>query len=433
MTTNPTSSTKKVFSSYQVFMIVILALLQFSIIVDFMVLSPLGAILMPKLHMQPNQFGMVVSGYAFSAGISGILAAGFADKFDRKKLLLFFYTGFIAGTLLCATAPNFHFLLIARIVTGLFGGVIGSISFAIITDIFAMEVRGRVMGFVQMALSASQVLGMPIGLLLANKFSWHAPFWMLVVFCTVVLILMIRFMKPVTGHLAAKHDVNPIRHLFKTVSNRQYLLAFGTTTLLATGGFMLMPFSSAFTTNNVGITMDHLTWIYLVTGISAMIIGPNIGKLSDKIGKFPVFVAGSLLTIITVVIYCNLGITPLGIVMLINVIMFAGISGRMIASSALFTAVPSMQDRGAFMSINSSVQQIAGGIGAVIGGLIVVQTPSGKLQHYDTLGYVVVCTSLITVFMMYLLNKMVQRIMAARAQATQHAQAPQPAPVAKPA
>ncbi|NML21878.1 MFS transporter [Pseudoflavitalea sp. G-6-1-2] len=433
MTTNPTSPKKKVFSSYQVLMIVILALLQFTIIVDFMVLSPLGAILMPQLHMQPNQFGAVVSGYAYSAFISGILAAGFADKFDRKKMLVFFYIGFIAGTLLCATAPNFHFLLIARIVTGLFGGVIGSISFAIITDIFAMEVRGRVMGFVQMALSASQVLGLPIGLFLANRLSWHAPFWMLVIFCSLVLIMIIRFMKPITGHLVVKHDVNPFRHLAKTVTNRQYLLAFGTTTLLATGGFMLMPFSSAFSTNNLGITLDQLTWIYLATGISALLIGPQIGKLSDKIGKLSVFIAGSTLTIITVVIYCNLGVTPLGIVMAISVVMFAGISARMIASSALFTAVPSMQDRGAFMSLNSSVQQLAGGTGAIIAGYIVVQTPSGKLQHYDTLGYVVVCTSLITIFMMYLLNKMVKRIMAARAQASQNAQAAQPAPVARPA
>lgn len=169
------AKTKKVFTSYQVFTIAILAFLQFTVVLDFMVISPLGAMLMDQLDISTSRFGIVVSAYAFSAGISGLLAAGFADKFDRKRFLLFFYVGFMAGTILCATAPNYHFLLIARIVTGTFGGVIASVSFSIITDLFALNVRGRVMGFVQMAFATSQVLGLPIGLVLANQYDWHAP------------------------------------------------------------------------------------------------------------------------------------------------------------------------------------------------------------------------------------------------------------------
>ncbi len=170
---------ERVFTSYQVFVIVVLSLLQFTVILDFMVLSPLGAILMEKLNVTTAQFGLVVSAYAFSAGASGLLTAGFADKFDRKKILLFFYTGFILGTVLCAMAPSYQLLLGARIITGIFGGVIGSVSFAIITDLFEVEKRGRVMGFVQMSFAASQVMGLPIGLYLANHFGWHAPFWMI--------------------------------------------------------------------------------------------------------------------------------------------------------------------------------------------------------------------------------------------------------------
>ncbi|MBY0425715.1 MAG: MFS transporter, partial [Cytophagales bacterium] len=147
---------KKGFTSYEIFVIAIIAFIQFTVILDFMVLSPLGAILLKELNISTAQFSVVVSAYAFSAGASGLLAAGFADKFDRKKLLLFFYSGFVGGTALCAIAPNYEFLLIARIVTGIFGGVIGSISFAIITDLFKMEFRGRVMGFVQTAFAASQ-------------------------------------------------------------------------------------------------------------------------------------------------------------------------------------------------------------------------------------------------------------------------------------
>ena len=150
---------------YQKFVIAVLAFLQFTIILDFMIISPLGAMMMPTLHITPQQFGLAVSSYAFSAGVSGLLAAGFADRFDRKRLLLFFYAGFMLGTLLCALASTYPMLLVARIVTGLFGGVIGSVVLAIATDLFPLEMRGRVMGFIQTAFAASQVLGLPAGLL----------------------------------------------------------------------------------------------------------------------------------------------------------------------------------------------------------------------------------------------------------------------------
>lgn len=405
----------KVFSSYQVFMIAVLALLQFTIILDFMVLSPLGALLLDELHLSTAQFGRVVSAYAFSAGVSGILAAGFADRFDRKKLLLFFYAGFVLGTALCAMATDYHFLLIARIVTGLFGGVIGSVSFAIITDIFAMQVRGRVMGFVQTAFAGSQILGLPVGLFLANQWGWHAPFWMIAGFALVLGIVIFARMKPVTAHLSgATQRINPFLHLFRTITNSRYAFAFATTTFIATGGFMMMPFSSAFTTNNLGISVHDFPIIYGVSGIFAMAFGPLLGKLSDKIGKYPVFLLGTIITAVMVLIYVHLGITPLWLLILVNVLMFAGISSRMISSSALMTAVPEMHDRGAFMSINASVQQIAGGIGAFVAGLIVVRAPSGRLEHFDTLGYVVICAMLVVLTMMYFLNKLVKQILATR-------------------
>ena len=166
-------------TGYQKFIIAVLAFLQFTIILDFLVLSPLGAVLLPQLHVAASQFGLLVSVYAFSASFSGLLTAGFADKFDRKKLLLFFYSGFILGTVLCGVAQSYHFLLAARIITGLFAGVIGSTGMAIATDLFPLEQRGRVMGVVQTALAASQVLGLPVGLYLSNKWNWHAPFLMI--------------------------------------------------------------------------------------------------------------------------------------------------------------------------------------------------------------------------------------------------------------
>jgi predicted MFS family arabinose efflux permease len=399
----------KIFSSYEVFVIAILSLLQFTVILDFMVLSPLSAILLEELHITTKQFGLVVSAYAFSAGAAGLLTAGFADKFDRKKLLMFFYTGFIIGTIFCAIAPTYHLLLAARIITGIFGGVIGSVSFAIITDLFKMEVRGRVMGFVQMAFAASQVLGLPIGLLLATHYNWHAPFWMIAGAGIILGIVMATKLKPVDKHLHLNIDHNAFRHLFATLTRPDYAKAFFATTLLATGGFMLMPFGAAFSVNNLGITVKQLPIIYLVTGICSIIFGPLVGKLSDKIGKFKIFCLGSAVSITMVLIYCNLGTTPLWELIVLNVILFVGITSRMISSSALLTAVPDAKDRGAFMGLNASVQQVSGGIASIVAGLIVIQTSSGKLEHYDILGYVVVASMLIAILMLYYLDKRVQK------------------------
>jgi predicted MFS family arabinose efflux permease len=263
------------------------------------------------------------------------------------------------------------------------------------------------MGFVQMAFAASQVLGIPVGLLLANHFGWHAPFLMITAFGVLLGIVIMVYMKPVTAHLQIRSEKNAFTHLFATVAEPRYVLAFAATTLLATGGFMLMPFASAFTTHNLGISVDDLPLLYGITGIFSIIFGPLAGRLSDRFGKFNIFVAGSLITMTTVAIYTNLGTTPFALVTMINVLMFLGVSSRMISASALTTAVPAPQDRGAFMSINSSVQQISGGIGSAVAGLIVVQTSTGALKHYNYLGDVVIGAMIITIIMMRFVNKMV--------------------------
>lgn len=401
-------STSAGFTGYQKFIIAILAFLQFTIILDFMILSPLGAILMPALKVTTVQFGAVVSGYAISAGLSGFLTAGFADRFDRKKMLLFFYGGFILGTFLCGIAPNYEFLLGARIVTGLFGGVIGSIVFAILTDLFPMQQRGRVMGYLQTAFAASQVLGLPAGLYLSNHWGWHMPFMMIVVISLIAGVFIVLYMKPINAHLALQTDKKAYQHLLHTIQVPKYLLAFAATALLSIGGFMIMPFSSAFTVNNLGIHQDQLPIIYLITGIASILIGPLVGKASDSFGKFNVFIFGSLVSMVMVMVYTHLGVTPLITVILVNTVMFVGIFSRMIPSQALMSAIPTPANRGAFMSISSSLQSLAGGLGSIIAGLIVVQEADGMIRHFETIGYVMVGLSLFTLVMMYLINRMVQ-------------------------
>ena len=350
------------FTGYQKLLVALLALLQFTIILDFMVLSPLGDILMKSLDITPSRFGLVVSSYAFSAGASGILAAGFADKFDRKKLLLFFYTGFIVGTLACALATSYHLLLVARIVTGLFGGVIGSVILAIITDLFQLKQRGRVMGFVQMAFAASQVLGIPVGLYFANLWGWHSSFLMIVCLAIIIWIVIALKVRPINKHLALQTDKNAFLHLWHTISNRHYQAGFLATAFLSVGGFMLMPFGSAYLVNNIGITQQDLPMVFMFTGISSIVIMPLIGRLSDRINKFLLFCIGSALAIVMINIYTNLPPIPLWEVIVINMILFMGIISRMIPATTLTTSLPAMKERGAFMSINASLQQMAGAI-----------------------------------------------------------------------
>lgn len=397
------------FSGYQKSIIVLLALLQFTIILDFMIISPLGDILLKSLNLNTAQFGSVVSAYAISAGVSGFLAAGFADRFDRKKLLLFFYTGFIIGTAFCAAAYNYHTLLLARIVTGVFGGVVGSISMAIITDVFSLRQRGRVMGFVQMAFAGSQILGVPVGLILANRWGWHATFIMVVGLAIVIGIMVVLKLKPLTEHLKLQRDKTPLQHLWHTIQKKHYRIGFLATAMLSLGGFMLMPFTSAFMVNNVHMAQTDLPVIFLFTGLSSIIIMPLVGRISDRIDKYKIFVVGSFIAMIMVLIYTNLTPIPIWGVIVINMVLFMGIMSRMVPATALNSAVPEIYDRGAYMSINSSLQQMAGGFAAMFAGMVVVQnTPTGPLEHFNILGWVMVGIMIWCLYLVYRVNQLIQ-------------------------
>jgi predicted MFS family arabinose efflux permease len=406
------------FSSYQKFVVGVLAFLQFGIILDFMLISPLGAIIMPGLAIGPTQFGLIVSGYAFSAAISGLLTAGFADRFDRKKLLLFFYAGFIAGTLWCGVAQSFTTLLLARIVTGLFGGVIGSIVLAIATDLFALQLRGRVMGLVQTAFAASQVLGLPIGLYLSNRWNWHVPFLALAGLGLCGGVTIVIGMRPVAEHLKLRQEHSPWMHFLHTLTESRYLIAFAISALLTTGGFMLMPFASAYVVNNLGIDLQSLPTVYLVTGLCTIFVGPIIGKLADSVGKFRVFVLGTALSSVMVLIYTHLGPIPLWLLIVINTLLFVGIFSRMIPFQALVSAVPAETQRGSFNAISASVQQFSGGIASVVAGQIVTLGSDGKLRHFDAIGYVIIGTSLIGLVLLWRLQRDIGSASTTRAAAS---------------
>jgi predicted MFS family arabinose efflux permease len=407
------------FTRYQKVVAGLLAFLQFAVILDFMIMAPLGALIIPALEITPARFGLVVSAYAFSAGVSGLLAAGFADRFDRKKLLLFFYAGFLLATLWCGLSRTFESLLAARIVTGFFGGVIGSVLLAIATDLFAPNLRGRVMAVIQTAFSASQVLGLPMALYASNHWNWQAPFFLVVALGVVGGSVLAWQLKPVTGHLDAANDVHPVKHLIATITARRHLPAFATTVLLATGGFMIMPFSSVFTVNNLGMDVADLPTIYLVTGLFTIVTGPLIGKMVDSIGRMQVFLFGSAMTMAMVLLYTNLGVVSLPVIIIVNVLMFIGIFSRMIPYQAMSASVPELHMRGSFNAISASIQQFSGGAAALVAGHLVHIGANGKLEGFGRVGWVVVGTTIVGAFLVSQVNKEIRQREAVAASPTQ--------------
>jgi predicted MFS family arabinose efflux permease len=218
-------------------------------------------------------------------------------------------------------------------------------------------------------------------------------------------LLIAARMRPVADHLKLAHEHSAFMHLLHTVTERRYLLSFISVLFLATGGFMLMPFSSAFTVNNLGISLHDLPVIYLVTGIATIFVGPLVGKAADAFGKLRVFFFGTSVMIVMVLIYTHLSTSTLVAVTVINVVMFIGIFSRIIPFQALMSQVPEPTRRGSFNAINASISQLAGGLASLVAGHIVQQGVDGRIHHYDIAGYVVVATSLMACVLLWRIQR----------------------------
>jgi predicted MFS family arabinose efflux permease len=271
-----------------------------------------------------------------------------------------------------------------------------------------MEVRGRVIGYVQMAPGLSQVAGIPLALLISNHFGWHAAFWVIVITGILVGVVATVWMNPVTDHLKREIAHNAFLHLIQTISKPNYLLAYASSMILMLAVWMILPFNATFITNNAGISMSQLTILYLVSGIATFIAAPFIGKMCDRFGKFKVLLVGSAISLIIIPYYTSLGPTALWLMMILNIVFFVAILSRMISVSSLITGIPEPQDRGAFMSVNSSIQQIAGGLAAGAAGLIVVQSGGGSILHYNILGFYIMATIVVLVPVTYFVNRLVK-------------------------
>lgn len=399
------------FTPYQIFLVALLTTLQFTIVLSYTIISPLGDMMMKDLRIDTTQFGLLVSGYAFGACVSGILAASYADRFDRKKFLIFFYIGFLIGLFICGVARSYPILLFARTITGVFGGVINSIALAIVADMFAIGQRGRVMGFIQMAFAVSQIIGIPIGLIIANNWGWNSTFIVIGAFSILVGIIIQVKMQPLKPHKSTDDELlYPLQRLWSIIRKRGYFAGFLLVMLVSIGGAMIMPFTAAFLINNVLIPQEELPLLYLISGVASIFIMIYIGKLSDKYSKKQVFLVGAIITVLMTTLFTNLGPTPLWLVIVINIILLGGINGRLIPTMALNTAVPTPHDRGGYISICSAFQQLANAIGAFAAGVIIIQDGEySQLQNFDKVGYIVSAIAIICVFLIHYVAKHVQR------------------------
>lgn len=376
----------------------VLALVQFTHVLDFVIMMPLGIHLMRIFDITPSQFGLSVSAYTFSAGIFSLISAFFVDKFDRKKTLLTLYIGFIIGTLCCALAPSFHFLLLARVISGAFGGVSGATIMAIIGDAVPFEKRGMATGVVMSAFGISSVVGVPIGLYLASHLAWHAPFLMVVGVSILAWIWGLIALPNMRGHLAKAKEKSPLKEMQVIITQKNHLKAFSLTMLMMFSSFLVIPFISTYTVRNVGILETQLPYIYFTGGIFNLIVPTLIGRLSDKFGAHKLFVLASMFAVVPILVMTHLPPVPLGWVLVVSTLFMVSMSCRMIPGMALITSSTRPQYRGGFMNINSAVQQLSLGAASYLGGFLIGKTPDGALTHYGFVGCLSAGTLLLCVY-----------------------------------
>ncbi|MCB0820873.1 MAG: MFS transporter, partial [Bacteroidetes bacterium] len=351
-----------------------LALIQFTHVMDFMIIMPLGNQLMKLFSIGPQKFGFIVSAYTITAGIVGFTGAFFVDNFDRKKILTVCYTGFLVGTLACAFAPNYEFMLLARILTGAFGGLLSTLILSIVGDAIPFERRASAMGVVTAGFSLASVFGVPFGNFLATTYTWHAPFFFIAGFGVLVNLLILRFVPLMNDHIQDKSRrpdlIGVIKRLSKNMNQRRALLLMS---LLMLSQFSIIPFIAAFMEKNVGFSQLQVTYIYLFGGLCTVFTSPLIGRLADKIGKQKVYGIFAGLAIIPLFLITNMPVWPIWAVLVVTSFFFIVISGRVVPAMAMITSTAIPQNRGSFMSFNSSVQQLSAGIAAFISGAIVTE------------------------------------------------------------
>lgn len=375
-------------------LLALLAAIQVTHIMDFMVMMPLGPQLMRVFHVTPHEFGLLVSAYTFGAAASGFFAAFHVDRFDRKTALLGIYAGFAVTTLLCALAPGFWTLLAARAAAGIFGGIAGAVVYAIVSDLVPEQRRGTAMGVISSAFSLTAIGGVPIGLLLANHFGWRAAFGLLTVASVLLWIVSWRVLPRLDRHLHARRASSIGSQLHAVFANPNHLNAFALTATLMFAGFSVIPFVSPYMVANVGIAETDLPYLYFTGGLATFFTSRWIGRLADRHGKKRMFRIIATISIVPLLITTNLPPVPVPLAICASVIFMVFVSGRFVPVMALVTGSAEPRLRGSFLAFNSSIQQLFAGLAAFSAGLIMGRAPDGRITYYWVVGLIAVTATL---------------------------------------
>ena len=378
-------------------LLLLLAAVQFTHIMDFMIMMPLGPQLMRELDISAQQFGGLISSFALTAGIVGLAAAPFIDRFDRRKLLLFCYAGFAVGTLACGLSNEAGTLLIARAICGAFGGVGGATIMAIVADVVPPERRARGMGIIMTAFSVAAALGVPFGLKLAQWWKWEAPFLVVATVAAVVWVGLFRILPPVRGHLTGGKFRSGSDFL-ELLSNSNAWKGLALMVLMIVGHFTIIPFLSPYLVGNVGLPETSLFLVYLTGGVVTIFTGPLVGRLADRHGRFRVYVFLVAGACTVIGLLTSSGPMPVWQTLVLTAFFFTFASGRFVPGQAVISmAVPSTR-RGAYMSLVACSRDLAAGVTAFLGGQVVVEGVDGKLVNFDHLGWVAIAASLVSLW-----------------------------------
>ena len=377
--------------------LLVLAAIQFTHIMDFMIMMPLAPQLMRELDLGAGQFSALVAAYSVAAGVVGLLSAPFIDRFDRRTLLLVVYAGFTVATLFCGLATNAHTLLIARAIGGAFGGISGSLCLAIVSDLVPPERRAAGIGIVMTAFAAAAAIGVPVGLQLAQLWGWRMPFLIVAGAGLLVWGLVFRLVPPVRGHMQeGEHKGRAFRELLRDANAGRAILFMA---VMVLGHFSIIPLLSPHLVGDLGLPEKYLFLVYFIGGVVSVLTAPRVGRLADRLGRQRVFAFMVLAASLIILAIANAGPLPVWAILTLAGLFFMFASGRFVPAQAIVTlAVPSSR-RGAFLSLSSCARDLASGISSTLGGWIVTKQPSGHLLHFNWLGWIAVAGGLLSILL----------------------------------
>lgn len=375
-----------------------LAGIQFSHILDFMIMMPLGPILMREFGITTHQFGLLVASYSFSAAVAGLLGATFVDRFERKRLLLTMFTLFGLATLACALAPGYGTLLVARGLAGVFGGVMGAMVQTMVGDVIPFARRARASGIVSTAFSVSTVAGVPLSLWLANHLQWRAPFVFIAVLVLLFIFVGARVLPELRHHISAEKQAHPFAAMFAVLGDPNHLRALLFSALIIFSGFTVIPYITVYAVGNVGISQHDIPFVYLAGGAATFFTARIIGHWADLRGKVGVYRLIAFAAIAPLIVVTHIGVAPLWLWLICTTAFFVLISGRFIPAMAIITSAAQPRLRGTFMSLNATIQSLAMGLATTLAGFIITQDSTGKFVHYETVGYVAVTANLLAIW-----------------------------------